>query len=59
MTVLRTAPEDATLGELHRLGTADHLALGHILALELEGDLVGTHDADGDRGLLGEVMGEG
>ena len=59
VTVLRASPEDATLGELHRLGTADHLALGHILALEFEGDLVGTHDADGDRGLLGEVMGEG
>ena len=52
VAVLGAAPHDATLVERYRLGAGDGLALGKIGAVELEGDLLGGDDADGDGGLF-------
>ena len=51
--ILCASPKDATFGEFHRLASADHPALGHVVAFENEGNLAGTHDADGNGWLFG------
>ena len=52
VTILGAPPKNTTLGELNRLRSCDDLTLGHIRLVEGEGDLVGSHDANGDVGLF-------
>ena len=46
------SPQDATFGKLYGLLARNHLALGHVGAVEGKGNLLGTHDTYGYVGLL-------